>query len=45
MKGDKVWRYDESKERLDNGYPKLLADVFPGLRSDPSGAFIDGEGN
>lgn len=44
MKGDKVWRYDEAKERLDSAYPKLINGVFPGLRSDPSGAFHDGEG-
>nr|XP_019575458.1 PREDICTED: interstitial collagenase [Rhinolophus sinicus] len=29
--GNKYWRYDEYKRSMDAGYPKLIADGFPGI--------------
>lgn len=44
MKGEQIWRLDEARQRLDNGYPKRIADVFPGAKNNPTGAFVNDNG-
>ena len=40
IKGRKVWRFDETQKRVDDGYPINIKKVFPGVPSPVSSAFI-----
>ncbi|XP_049634984.1 interstitial collagenase [Suncus etruscus] len=38
---NKYWRYDETKESMDKGYPKLIQDGFPGIGNKVDAVFSD----
>ena len=40
IKGRKVWRFDETQKRVDDGYPINIKKVFPGVPSPVSSAFM-----
>lgn len=40
IKGRKVWRFDELKQQVDEGYPTNIKRVFPGVPSPVSSAFV-----
>ncbi|XP_005378672.1 PREDICTED: interstitial collagenase [Chinchilla lanigera] len=40
---NKYWRYDESKRSMDEDYPKMIADDFPGIGSKVDAAFCKDE--
>lgn len=44
IKGRKVWRFDELKQQVDEGYPTNIKRVFPGVPSPVSSAFVHNDG-
>ncbi|XP_071503864.1 interstitial collagenase-like isoform X1 [Diadema antillarum] len=45
FKGNQVWRFDEKKQAVDRGYPKMIEEVFKGIGNKVTAAFRHDDGN